>query len=253
VPRGIWIHVTGDSVAAQLFPHYVKAISAKRVTVKWFKAQGRKGKDLAVGCTAQCTCMTFSTWWDYGYRTSQADFETLSYLPPDSHEALRSRGCGTSQWAPNVTVFSLGSHHKEVWGYDDDARTRFEFVFDVFLSSAVQNMTTKFVLVAEGATDVQVTPTRFAHPDGQCLLSNWRKQHRNQLMAAVFNRLCDARKEQGLQCRFLDLFSPTVTLTGAAPGLFYLERDPVHALRPRMDKLAFAGTMLLDALGSFSF
>ena len=79
-----------------------------------------------------------------------------------------------------------------------------------------------------------------------CKLSNWRQQ-RNLVMADTFLRACETISRK---CRILDLYGPTIALTGTAPGVFYKDRDPIHVLWSRERQLSFAGRLLAQVIGT---
>jgi hypothetical protein len=248
LPHGTWIHVVGDSVTASLMIHLVKSVLRHKSPTLWRKTSPPKVRDYLATCF-KGVCISMMSWFDLGVSTSPAEFSVPSYLPKELIDHMRVK-YKLNATAPNVTVVTMGSHHRNVWGYDEAARQRFNFTFGTFLKSAMRDQTSKIVLMLETARDMAKTAYRFAHPSEQCLLSNLRWQRRNVLMAEILQTRC---REAGMQCRVLDLFSPTNTLVGAPPGVFFRDRDPVHVLRDKHVQLAFTGPLLMDVIHSFDW
>ena len=245
-----WVHVLGDSVTSMLHQHYVRAVTGLKAYLKYHSVNGSKLDKHQFGfiCMPQVACYSSASWMDKG-----ASFPTVisNRIAKGLPEMVRANG--VNRTVPNIIMFSHGSHHKDTWGYDEQARNRFKHTTTSQVTTAVKMGTLKLVMLLETARDVAVTPDRFAHPSNLCTISNWRIQQRNLVMAEMFMQSCRTLSHTGLQCRVLDLFSPTITLTGYTPGLFFKERDPIHVLRPREAKLSFAAEMLHDLLESFDW
>merc|ERR1719199_1317959 len=107
----------------------------------------------------QVACYSSASWMDNG-----ASFPTVisNRIAKGLPEMVRANG--VNRTVPNIIMFSHGSHHKDTWGYDEQARNRFKHTTTSQVTTAVKMGTLKLVMLLETARDVAVTPDRFAHP-----------------------------------------------------------------------------------------
>ena len=194
--------------------------------------------------------MSQTSTFDLGFNTSTVDFG-LQHL---------GGTCNFTNAAhvktPDAVVLSMGSHHKDRWGFDEASSRRFDFVFSTAVKELLRANVRKIVLSLESARDSVLTPNRFASPSEMCVESNWRRQQRNRVMTEALARACAAHASARVQCRVLDIYSPTVSMTGFRPGLFFRDRDPIHFMRPGTEAsrhMDFVGPMLHQVLGSFTW
>jgi hypothetical protein len=265
----LWVHLIGDSVVEGMLRQTIAdgAFTPRRaVLVSVLPGANGRFKDGSkaprkCACVKQgafdwvlgnpllgVQCFTTLHWFDSGER----DISIPANVDEDLLGCVKAQGY-RSQPAPHVVMFSLGYHHKSVWGGDDSARSHFRKVFARYVRSMGRQGTRGFVLITESARDTAMTPFKFSGPSTLCLLTNVRTQGRNFAMVDALNRACEVNQNvsrAGIACRVLDLFSPTNALVGAAPGLFYNDRDPIHFLKHKPNLLSFVTPMAKGVLTS---
>ena len=269
----LWVHLIGDSVVgSMLADNILAAVFGGNRRGEWQEGPTdprRAAEPLSCKCTPSCACMdsrvnvtalgvrmlTRTIWFDFG-KGMDASLTNDPYIQKCARNCLRSSQLH-SQTGPDVVIFSLGFHHRDMWGGDGEAQRRFRYVFTSYLRRMMALGTRGFVLITESARDTGMTPFKFGSPDQLCFLSAVRAQQRNRAMVEALHYACetvthDARTAAhgGAICRVLDLFSPTLPLVGASPGVFFRDRDPVHFWRHKPERHAFIRPLVVSALAS---
>ena len=236
-PPWRWVHLIGDSVFNGLLglpiakTVYGGSLSLmKRGSEKWdsLPQYGCLGRSRFNSTRLGVQCFTTSRWFDSGSPYAKINFDSQNATEVQLFEKLREAGYAGKP-RPDIVLLSMGSHHRDVWGEDEDAHRRFLSQFRAFVRRMRRHGTRGFMLATETARETAFTPSSYAAVEVMCRLSNLRLQLRNRAMAEAFLRAC--AENEGAVCRILDLFSPTIALVGAPANFNFRDRDPIHFWR----------------------